>query len=65
MSPTQQNVIQSTVGLVHAVLGRIDGVFRIWIVLERLWVNDLVRELASHDESISDDVPLALGSKEE
>lgn len=65
MSPTQQNVIQSTVWPVYTILGRVHGVPGVWVVLERLWVNDFVRELAPHDEGISNDVPLALGSKEE
>lgn len=65
MSPTQQNVIQSTVRLVNAVLGRVDGVPRVWVVLERLRINNLIRKLAPDDESVSDDIPLTLGSKEE
>jgi hypothetical protein len=65
MSPTQQDVVQSTVWPVDPVLGRVHGVLQVWIVLERLRVNDLVRELAADDESVANDVPLALGSKEE
>jgi hypothetical protein len=65
MSPTQHHVVQSTVRLVNTVLGRINGVLRVWVVLERVGVNDLTRKPATHDESISNDVPLALGSKEE
>lgn len=65
MAPTQQNVAQPTIWPVDAVIGRIHGVPRVWVVLERVWVNDLFRELAPNDESISDDVPLSLRSKEE
>ena len=65
MTPTQQNVVQSTVWLVNTILGRVHGIPRVWVVLERVWVNDLVRELAPDDKSISDHVPLALRSKEE
>jgi len=65
MPPTQQNVVQSTVWLVHTILGRVHGVSRVWVVLERLWVNDLVRKLAPHDEGVADDVPLTLRPKEE
>ena len=65
MSPTQQNVVQSTVGLVDTVLGRVDGVLRVWVVLERLRIYDFIRNLASHDERISNDIPLTLGSKKE
>ena len=65
MTPTQQNVIQSTVWLVHTILGGVHGIPRVWVVLERLWVDDLIRKLAPHDESVPDDVPLTLGPKEE
>lgn len=65
VSPTEHNVDQSTVRFVNTVLGRIDRVLRVWVVLERFRVNDLIRELAAHDESVSDDVPLTLGSKKE
>jgi len=65
MSPTQQNIVQSAVWLVHTVLGRVHGVLGVRVVLERVWINDLVRKLAPHDESVPNDVPLALGSKEE
>lgn len=65
MSPTQQDIVQPTVRPVHSILGRVHRVLGVWVVLERLRVNDLVRELAPHDESVSNDVPLALGSKEE
>jgi hypothetical protein len=65
MSPTQHNVGQPAVRLVHPAVGRVHGVSRVWVVLERLRINNLFRKLASHDERIPDDVPLTLGAKEE
>ena len=65
VSPAKQDIVQPTVGLVHSVLGRVHRVLRIRVVLERVWINDLIRELAPNDECISDDVPLALRAKEE
>jgi hypothetical protein len=65
VSPTQKNVVQSTVRLVHAVLGRVHGIPRVRVILERLRVYDLVRKLAPYHERVSDDIPLALGPKEE
>ena len=63
--PTQQNVVRSIVWLVRAILTRVHGVLRVWVVLERLLENYPFRKLAPHDERVADDVPLSLGPKEE
>ena len=65
MPPTQQNVVQATLRLVHTVLGRVHRVLRVSIVLECLRINDTLRKLAANDESISHDVPLTLRSEKE
>ena len=65
MSPAQQDIVQPTVGLVNPVLGGVHRVPRVRVVPERVWIDDLVRKLASHDESVPDDVPLALRAEEE
>ena len=42
MPPTQQNVVQSTVRFVHTILGRVHGILRVWVVFERLGINDFL-----------------------
>ena len=65
VSPTQHDIGQSAVGLVDTVLGRVHRVLQVWVVLERVRINILFRKLASDDECISNDVPLALGAEKE
>ena len=65
MSPTQQDIVQPTVWFVNPIFGRVHRVLQVRVVCERVRINDLIRKLAPHDESVSDDVPLALRAEEE
>lgn len=52
MPPRQHHVVETTMGLVDAILGRVHGVVRIGVVFEGVRVDDFVRELASNDEGV-------------
>lgn len=63
MTPAEQDVIQTAVRLVDTVLGVQLGVVIIRVSLEGVGVNDLVGELATNDESVTDNVPLTVGTE--
>lgn len=63
MTPAEQDVVQTAVGLVDTVLGVQLGVVVIRVSLEGVGVNDLVGELATNDESVTDNVPLTVGTE--
>lgn len=52
MPPRQHHVVETTMGLVDAILGRIHGVVRIGVALEGVRVDDFVRELAPNNEGV-------------
>lgn len=52
MSPREHHVVQPAVGLVDAILRRENGVIVVWVTLECLRVDNLVRELAADDKRI-------------
>lgn len=64
MAPGQHDVLKAAVWLVDPILGRVDGVVEVGIVLKGTRVDDLIRVCASDDESVADNVPLALGAVE-
>lgn len=63
MAPAEQDVVQTAVRLVDTVLGVQLGVVVIRVSLEGVGVNDLVGELATNDESVTDNVPLTVGTE--
>lgn len=64
VTPAKQNVVQTTVWLVDTVLGVQLGVVVIGVSLEGVGVDNLVGELAAHDESVADNIPLTVGTEE-
>lgn len=64
MTPGDHDVFETASGLVNTVLSHELGVVVVWVRLECVRVDDLVAELASDDESITDNVPLSIGAEE-
>ena len=52
MAPGKHNVLETTVGLVYAVLSRVDRVLGVGVSSECFRVYDLIGELAAYDEGI-------------
>lgn len=52
MSPRKHHVLETTLGLVYAVLGRVDRVLGVGVPSEGFGVYDLIGELAAHNEGI-------------
>lgn len=52
MSPRKHHVLEAALGLVNAVLRRVNRVLRIGVPSESFRVYDLIGELAAHDEGI-------------
>ena len=52
VSPREHNILEATVGLIYAVLSRVNGVFVIGVSGESFRVYDLIGELAAHDKGI-------------
>jgi hypothetical protein len=57
VTPADEELVETAVGLVHAVLCRVDRVGEVRVGGERVGVDDLLgRDLAPDDKGVADDV---------
>jgi hypothetical protein len=56
VTPGEHDIIEATVGLVDPVFRRIDGIVRVRVCFERLWIDDFIRKFAADNECVLNDM---------